>query len=698
MAIIGEIGKRTGLIVSVMVITLVSMVIMLAKQDFFGGGSGITKVGSINGETITPIEFDRAMSDNTSQGDTRTSFERVEQTWGQFVNSKLIAQQCELLGITVSDKEMDDLYSGENVSPVVRQAFSNPQTREFDASQVKTIIDNVNKQGTPEQKEYLITLRKSVYEQQLSTKFTTLVSKALYVPSWLAQKEAVAGSTSLDLAYVAVPFAAVADDQVSVSDDDIKKYINEHAKEFDKDATVNIEYVSFDIRPSGADSSSVRDELSILKAGFSASKEDSLFVANEFGEPIPMGLSTKKTLAANPMVDTFFNAAVGTVVGPYVDGAKYALTKIVQRASIDSTKASHILFQYKTMEEKTAAKVQADSVQKEIESGRLTFEAAAMQFGTDGTKDKGGDLGFFAPGMMVKEFDDACKTAAQGKVFQATTQFGLHLIKVTARKSSGESGVRLATISRPIVPSKATSDGAYQAALDFVGNNRTLESFRKTAEDKKLGLKKANGLTDKAYQIQGLDKQNTARDIIKWAHKASKGEVSNKVFDFSNQELNYVNRYVAVVVTGKKSEGVPSVADIKEDILPTVRNIKKGEAIAAKIGSATDLSAISGMYAAQVDTAKAVMAANKYGSPLAQESKVMGAALKLSNGATSKPIVGKNGVYVVTLINRVEGTPPADVKMAQRQVGGRLVYSASSKALDALKKSAKITDNRSQIY
>ncbi|CAG9612963.1 Foldase protein PrsA 1 [Bacillus rhizoplanae] len=86
-------------------------------------------------------------------------------------------------------------------------------------------------------------------------------------------------------------------------------------------------------------------------------------------------------------------------------------------------KASHILVK----DEETAKKVEA-----ELAQGK-SFEDLAKQYSEDtGSKDKGGDLGYFGPGKMVKEFEDAAYKLKKDEVSQPVkSQFGYHIIKVT---------------------------------------------------------------------------------------------------------------------------------------------------------------------------------------------------------------------------------------------------------------------------
>lgn len=73
----------------------------------------------------------------------------------------------------------------------------------------------------------------------------------------------------------------------------------------------------------------------------------------------------------------------------------------------------------------------------EVIEGGVAFEEAAQANSTCPSGQKGGDLGTFGKGQMVKEFEEAAFAAEIGQVVgPVKTQFGYHLIKVEAKNEA----------------------------------------------------------------------------------------------------------------------------------------------------------------------------------------------------------------------------------------------------------------------
>ena len=119
------------------------------------------------------------------------------------------------------------------------------------------------------------------------------------------------------------------------------------------------------------------------------------------------------------------------------------LQKTFEETSVDSSdaeaqeqvQASHILFQFDPNTNHEDTRTAAGEVLKQIQDG-ADFAEMATQYGSDGTKDVGGDLGWFGRGMMVPEFEEAVFALEPGQLSDqlVETEFGYHIVKLTDKR------------------------------------------------------------------------------------------------------------------------------------------------------------------------------------------------------------------------------------------------------------------------
>ncbi len=86
----------------------------------------------------------------------------------------------------------------------------------------------------------------------------------------------------------------------------------------------------------------------------------------------------------------------------------------------DKIKCAHILVEKQST---------ALEVLEKLKKGE-SFAKLAEQYSTDSSRKRGGDLGFFGRGMMVRPFEDAAFALEKGQISGLVkTQFGYHIIK-----------------------------------------------------------------------------------------------------------------------------------------------------------------------------------------------------------------------------------------------------------------------------
>ncbi len=104
----------------------------------------------------------------------------------------------------------------------------------------------------------------------------------------------------------------------------------------------------------------------------------------------------------------------------------------------EKVKASHVLIdttELKTDAELEKAKQKIEEVKKEIDNG-ADFAEMARKYSTCPSAENGGDIGFFQrKGSLVEEFAEAAFSMKVGEISEPVkTQFGYHIIKVTAKE------------------------------------------------------------------------------------------------------------------------------------------------------------------------------------------------------------------------------------------------------------------------
>jgi len=178
----------------------------------------------------------------------------------------------------------------------------------------------------------------------------------------------------------------------------------------------------------------VDNQLAIIKKGFPSEEQfqDALKRMNLTEADVKAQI--KRGLAIRELIDE--EVARKIVVTDAETKAYYdAHPQMFQQPS--RIKASHILIKVAPDADdaqKTAAREKIAEIQKKLKAGD-DFAALAKQYSEGPSGARGGDLGFFVHGQMVKPFEDAAFALEPGQVSDmVTTRFGYHLIKVTDKK------------------------------------------------------------------------------------------------------------------------------------------------------------------------------------------------------------------------------------------------------------------------
>ncbi len=699
MALISQIRKHGAWIMVIMIALGVGGFILMdmtvGQTSLFG--SAQPTLGKISGTKIKVQEFSNV---EAMLGSAADPYSRRNSLWNFFVEEILIGKEANALGLAISDAELIDLQYGPEPSPIIQQRFADPATGQLNREQLNGLRQMID-QGTADAqlKAFWEFQKKEIIKDRLQSKLGALVAKGMYVPTWMAEQANREQTQMFSINFVKVPFEAIDNADVALEDADFAAYIKENAELLKaKEERRKIQYVSFDVRPSKADSAALEQSLKDLVAEFDTTSNDTLFVERNLG--VMDKAFAKKEELSPAFADSLFNLPVGTVFGPYIDGNAYRLTKVLDRKVIpDSVRSRHILLPAQDQVSLAVSQDRIDSIKQVIEEGKTTFEAMAAQYGTDGTSTRGGDLDYAGPGMMVKPFNDLIFFEAElGKLYTVITEFGVHLVEVTDKKFiNNTQGVRLATITKTILPSEDTRGARYDEALAFVSKTRTLDALSKEAKKKNLTLETSPPVTANDAALGSLGPGQQSREIVKWAFSADPGDVSSVIYVYTDPIENYDNRYVIAALQSVQKKGVPTVKDIKADIEPVVINRKKGEMISQRL-KGKDLAAASREFSVPIDTAAGLNFAMTFIPELGNEPKLLGKTASMEQGKTTEPIIGNGGVYVARVIQKT--SPSALVNVPEMRnslsIGPRAQVSAV--LMEGIKNSSKIKDNRSKYF
>ncbi len=699
MALIGKLRERSGLVLGLVAVAVVGFVAMDMTQGGPGGNASIfdnpNLLGKVNGTKVNRQDFERARTVlYGNSGDMGAS----AQLWNFFVEKALVDKEVECLGLGVSGEEMAELQYGpdpKQLSPIIQQRFADQSTGQINMNLLgqykQAIEDGQLAKMNPERYAYWKEQEKEITKERLQAKFNAMVSKGGYTPSWMAQMMYADQNNKADFLTVKVPFGVMKDEEVQVTDADYKAYIEDNKGMFLRVREGRkIAYGVFNVMATSADSQKVAAQVAALKAEFKTTKNDTIFVGGNDGGLD--GSYVKKDKMSKQAADSLFSKAIGTVVGPYLDGGAYRVAKILNRKVIaDSVRARHILF-------KGLAPKTTDSLFAALKGGKITWDSLNKQSADVVSAKKGGDLGYFSQEMMVKEFSDlAFYNAEQGKYYTVNTQFGTHILQVTGVKNiKNEQAVQIAYVQAPVEPSQATQDIAKDKAVAMIQQNKTLESLKVALEKEGINLEVSAPLEENDYQIGNLGGTQRTRQIVKWANKAKVGQVAPEVFDFSNEGQYYTNKFVVAALKTVIPAGLPSVADVKEEIEGNVKGRKKGEAIKAKLAGKDLAGALATFPNTKIDTIKQASFAGQFTPGLGNEPRVLGTVFATAPNATTEPIIGTNGVFLAQVQNKTDAQAPADMTQIQKQLINAVRSQLRGRLLPTMRDKASITDYRSK--
>lgn len=703
MGIMGYLRNHAGIVVFLIGLAIIAF--LLGDVINYGTpfwAKGQNEVGSVNGNSIDYQEFNAqvdqtaAMYQNQMGGGANPQMRSfaVQQVWNQFISQELLKQEIEKIGLTVAKEELNNLVHGNEPSLQIVQAFSNPETGQFDRNFLNQFLDQIGTGNIdPQMAQQWEVLLGNVRNEKLNEKYSNLLNNSIYVTSLEAKEGYEERNKLANFKYLFLDYASVKDSEIKPSDADFKEYYDANKNKFNtQEETRSLEYVVINAQPTSADTAATLSTIEQLKSELINSKDDSLFVNIHADSKRPVTYYNKGQLGTG--LDTLlFDAAVGTIVGPILSNGAYEIAKIVDtKFSADSVQASHILLNTTAEGGIDKANAKADSIKALIQSGE-SFAGLAIQFSIDeGSKVNGGELGTFARGQMIPEFENAVFDGKPGEVVIVNSQFGTHIVKI--EKHIGYSKiVKTAIVDKAIVSSKATTDAAYTKANQFFsavnGDNFTDEANKQGLNPERVS--KTPAMT--AY----FNATEVPRELVRWAFGAKVGEVSDKIYEADDN-------FIIARVTAIQPKGAQSLNAVKQEIEPMVKNAVKAKMLKEKLNNAlagaTSLDQAAGKVEKTAVNVENIVMSNPVLPGIALEPAVVGTVFALQPNKPSQAIEGNQGVYAVEVINFVnpEELVEPELTNQKKQQLNTLQQRSLNAIFNALQHEAKIDDNRIRFY
>lgn len=700
--------KYIGIVVGAIVVALVGFLIMDAMQsnvrNIFGDDRSL--LAEINEKRIEAKSFDAVRKQyeenmkSRNKGLPLTEEEQAQlndQVWNDILNENLIASENEKLGIVLTDKELQDMETGPFADPMIKQNFTDPNTGVFDPSKVSEFLNSLS-QGKGEdqiqRRSQWRDFEEAIVKNRLSTKYNDLITKGIYIPSFMLKESNKERTNTSAISFVQLPYTMISDSSLKITDEEITTFIKKKEVIFkSQEDMAKADYVVFDIIPTAADTGLSLGVLTQIKSQFDSTNNNEEFVAKYSEESLKDNYFTEEKLKS-PNAAEILAAPVGAVVGPYFTEGIYKLSKVLDKRTLpDSVKASQIVIAINEQRSEEAAKAIIDSIEAAIKGGASFEQMAATRSEDQASGKKGGDIGYITQSENSNaDLTDLLFKGKVGDMKAIKLQGGYFLIKVTEQLSFKPS-VKLATVSKVLQPSETTIQAVFAQATEFASKAKDSKTFAETAKKMSKDKRVADNITKTQQNIQGL---GTARELSRWAFEAKIGDVSGV--------MNLKDKCVVANLVSRQEKGsLPSAESMRPQLEAYLKKEKKGQMLIEKAKGKTSLQEIAALVPTEVKNSDTVLFAGGGNDAFGYEPKVSGAAFnKNFINKVSPGIPGEAGVFFITVKGITEQPAPADnpqmMNMQRMQMAQQMAQQMQGAIPQVLKKKAKIIDNRSLFF
>lgn len=668
MAALGKIRSRGAILIGVIGFALFAFI----AEEMFRSCDSVKnesrqQVGEVLGEKVNVQDFQKLVDEYTNvikmtQGRENLTDEELNQVkdvvWNTFVQNKLVSAEAEKLGLTVTDKELQNVLTAGTNPMLMQTPFVNQQTGRFDANMLKKFIAEYKQaQGTnPQMAEQYQTIynfwqfiEKSLRQQLLAQKYQSLLASCMLSNPVSAKMAYNDENMESNIQLASFAYSSINDNKVKVTDADLKaKYEELKARFKQPEETRAIKYVEFQVLPSQADRAALNKTFAAYTADLKAAADPTEMVRKSTSLVTYLGIPQTKAAFPSDIAARLDSMSVGSTVGPVenkMDNTMNVIRLMAKTQLPDSVQFRAIQVAGATPE---ATAKTADSVYTALQGG-ADFEAVAKKYGQTGEKTWITSAQYQnAPSMDkdTKAYINALNTMAVNATQKIVMTQGSIILQITDRKALTDK-YTVAIIKKPIEFSKGTYSSAYNKFSQFVSESTTLEAIEKNAAKYGFKVQENSDVRNSEHYVAGI---HSTRDAMKWIYEAKAGDIS-PLYECGDND-----RLLVIALTKVNEKGYRSFDDaqLKEYLKQEVLKDKKAEQLMAKCNGVNSIAAAKAKGANITAVNQVTFAAPVFVQATgAMEPALSGAVAATAQGKfSSHAVKGNAGVYLFSVTSK----------------------------------------------
>lgn len=709
MAALGRIRSRGIILVTIIGLALLAFI----TEEFFRSldytrADQQQRVGEVLGKKIDYKEYQSLIDEYTEvlkmqQGKENLTEDELTQVkdmvWNNYVQNALIAHEAEELGLTVTDKELQNILT-EGTNPMLMQTpFVNQQTGKFDVSALQKFLAEykTQKSANPQLAQqyesvykYWNFIEKSIRQQTLAQKYQSLLAQSFLSNPYEAKMAFKEENTESNIELASLPYSSIEDSKVQVSDAELKDKYNEIKTRFKQFVeSRDIRYIDVQVLASNTDKNNWNKKFEEYKKSLSEASDPTDVLRRSASLVGYNGVPVSKTAFPSDIASRLDSMAVGTTSNVISNAQDNTLSviKLISKQQLPDSVQFRAIQVVGTSPEDAAKR--ADSIYNAVKAG-ADFEVIAKKYGQTGQKQWMTTTQYqMAPTLDAdtKNYLTKLNTMGVNELQNLKMTQGNLILQVVDRKAMITKYVA-AVIKKVADFSDETYKTTTNKFKSFISANQKVGDLVKNASKNGYRVQEAKDVTTAQHYVAGI---RGTKEAMKWIFDAKPGEVSTLYQCGDNDHL------LLVILDRVNKEGYRSLDDpqVKDMVKAEVLKDKKAAMLVEKLKGVNSVAAAK-VKGAQVTPVNQVTFASPVFVPStgASEPALSGAVYATAKGTfAKKPVVGNAGVYVFQVTGKTERKVAYDEKAQEQKLVQRAMQYAGS-FMNELYVKAGIVDHR----